>query len=1026
MRRLLILAIAIIAIALAPRAEETGRPVRVACVGNSITYGYLLPDPATQSYPSVLQRFLGQGYEVGNFGHSGATLLSTGHNPYIKREVYGKSLDFRPDVAIIHLGVNDTDPRNWPHFSDRFLTDYLYLIESYRRVNPDMRIIISRLTPLGAAHRRFPTGTEQWRDSINRTIERVAEVAGVELMDLGAPLLDRPDLIHDAIHPDSTGAVLMAREAAAVITGRRDPTRLRPVYAPGMVLQRYRPIRIEGFADPGVTVDVTLGDDRTSATADSRGQWAATLPPRHESTGLTLSVEAPDTLIRLDDIAVGEVWIASGQSNMEFRLDQAEEWMQGRCVRPDSLLRFFTMRPSPATDNREWSAGDMARVDSLDYFRIPSRWEAVDSSNAGGVSAVAYFFGRMLRDSLQVPVGIVANAVGGSPAESWIDIETLWREEPQALVDWRRNDYIQPWCQGRAHLNAPGHRHPYEPSYLFATGIRPLGQLPVAGTIWYQGESNAHNTELHERMFPRVVDSWRRAFDSPDMPFLTVQLSSLNRPSWPLFRDSQRRLALAIPGVEMAVSSDAGDPGDVHPRRKKPVGERLARLALNRVYGNTGLVCSGPEAIAARPIPGALVLTMANADGMHGSDSDTIRGFEVAADIRGPFYPAVARVHGNTLILISMQEPNPTAARYGWKPYTDANLVNSDELPASTFSIVAAPDSSASAEEGIERGLSGMFAAAFPGDSVIVTAGGCNFPTDTPLAPGAVKKFYRGIYTAPAYEATSWTRTGSLPEPMAYGATAMTPQGAVLIGGSNDDGLSSRVWLLNAGGELTELPSLPYGIDNAAAAAIGPKVYLAGGTGPDGNPGRELLCLDLSDTAGGWKTLKPMPGPARMQPVVAASGGKLYLFGGFAGRTADSGPTLSTDGLCYDPRKGKWSAVAGPVEPDGTPLSLGGGSAGTLPDGRIIAVGGVNARIFLDALTAQAPDYLSHPVEWYRFNPYICVFDPAAGTWNLSPSPATARAGASLVTLPGRYKAIVLGGELKPRIRTPRPVLLTL
>ena len=141
--------------------------------------------------------------------------------------------------------------------------------------------------------------------------------------------------------------------------------------------------------------------------------------------------------------------------------------------------------------------------------------------NAPELSAVAYFFGRRLRDALGVPVGIVANAVGGSTTESWIDIETLWREEPGVLVDWQTNDYIQPWAQGRARLNAPGHRHPYEPSYLFAAGIRPLGQLPVAGTIWYQGESNAHNAEVHERMFRRVVSSWRDALGSADMPFLT-------------------------------------------------------------------------------------------------------------------------------------------------------------------------------------------------------------------------------------------------------------------------------------------------------------------------------------------------------------------------------------------------------------------------------------------------------------------------------------------------------------------------
>ncbi len=1024
MKRLKIAALALAAAAcLSARSVVTAspaadRPCKVACIGNSITYGYLLPDRENNAYPSVLGRILGPEYEVGNFGHSGATLLRHGHSPYNNHAAYRASLEFAPDIAIIHLGVNDTDPRNWPNYGDEFITDYLALIDSYREVNPDMDIYISRLTPLGAAHRRFPTGTRDWRDSINAVIERIASLADVKLIDLGAPLRDRPDLIHDAIHPDSVGAILMAREAAASITGRRGLTALRPVYAPGMVVQRYRPIYISGTADAGRPVTVTLGSDRATTVTPLSGRWEVTLPPRAEATGLTLTVEAPDTVITLSDVAVGEVWIASGQSNMEFRLRQAAEGAEAIASASDPLLRFFTMHPSPATDSRTWTDEELARVDSLDYFTIPARWEGASPETVADVSAIAYFFGRQLRDSLRVPVGIIGNAVGGSPAESWIDLTTLEQTEPAALLNWRGNDYIQPWCQGRARLNSPGnHRHPYEPSYLYSAAIRPLEGLPVAGVIWYQGESNAHNIEVHERMFPRLVDSWRRAFRSPDMPFLTVQLSSIARPSWPLFRDSQRRLADRLPGVWMAVSSDLGDSLDVHPRRKAPVGDRLARLALHRVYSLTGLEDHGPTPLSARALPGCLVINMTHAEGLHPAQGDSIIGFEVASSPLGPFYPAKAAVNGPTIILTSMQEPSPTAARYAWQPFTRANLVNGAELPASTFTISAPADASIAPEEGIERGLSGAFAAILP-DGRIMMAGGCNFPTDTPLAPDAKKKFYQGIYAAkPAEGALAWERIGSLLEPMTYGSTALTPSGRIiLIGGSNAAGLSDKVYALEPDGSLSILPSLPVGFDNGAAAAIGNIIYLAGGN--------SLLCLDLDNLDKGWKALRDIPGPGRTQPVMAASDGKLYIFGGFSGRTPESEPTLSTDGLCYWPRKNKWTAVGGPTEPDGTPLSLGGGSAATLPDGRILAIGGVNARIFLDALTAQAPDYLSHPIEWYRFNPYACIFSPSTESWSVAPSPSTARAGANLLV--GPEAAIILGGELKPRIRTPRPAILPL
>ncbi len=1020
---LLLAAFAALTAPLTEAAQE--RPLKVACIGNSITYGHGVENREHNSYPSVLGRLLGNGYEVANFGHSGSTLLNHGHNPYTKVPEYAASLEFNPDIAIIHLGINDTDPRNWPDYGDQFITDYLSLIDSYRRVNPDVRIIISRLTPLGAAHKRFPTGTQAWRDSINAAIGRVAEVADVELMDFGRPLMDRPELLGDAIHPDATGAAIMAREAASAITGRRGGTRMLPVYAPGMVLQRYRPIRIAGKADNGTAVTVTLGGDKASAVADYNGDWSVTLPSRPEATGLTVTVSAPDTTIVLDDVAIGEVWLASGQSNMEFHLRHAKTGAEAIASSADPLLRFFTMTPSASTNNVTWSKEKIEAVDSLNYYSVPDRWAAASPETVADVSAVAYFFARQLRDSLKVPVGIVANPVGGSTTESWIDIETLKREEPAVLVNWKRNDYVQPWAQGRAEKNAPGaHRHPYEPSYLYAAGIRPLGQFPFAGTIWYQGESNAHNVENHERLFGYLVDSWRNTFDSPEMPFLIVQLSSIDRPSWPSFRDSQRRLAAKIPGVRMAVSSDQGDSLDVHPTNKQPVGERLSRLALHHVYSMGNVVPSGPLPVRAEALPGgALAIEMEYADGgMQPSSGSEITGFEVASSILGPYYPATATVSGNRIILKSMQEPNPTAARYGWQPFTRANLVNGALLPASTFRI--AVENGPDPDQGIERGVSGSFAALLPSGLVMI-AGGCNFPTDTPMAPGAQKKFYSGIYTAdPEAEQIDWTLVAHMPAPMAYGATASVEAGAVLIGGSNAQGLSKDVYLFN-GSELSTLPSLPYGIDNAAAAAIGNKVYLAGGNGPDGLPGNELLCLDLDQPAKGWVALKQMPGNPRVQPAVAAADGKIYVFGGFAGRTAKAEPTVSTDGLCYDPRKNKWTAVAGPTEPDGTPLGLGGGVAASLPNGDIVAIGGVNAGVFLAALINQAPDYLSHPIEWYRFNTYTCVFHPADGTWTVAPGHDTARAGASMVVVPQSKSAIVTGGELKPRIRTPRPTRLS-
>jgi sialate O-acetylesterase len=295
----------------------------------------------------------------------------------------------------------------------------------------------------------------------------------------------------------------------------------------------------------------------------------------------------------------------------------------------------------------------------------------------------------MLSDSLGVPVGIIHNALGGSPAEAWIDRKTLEFEMPRILTDWRKNDHIQQWVRERASQNIakatnPYQRHPYEPAYLFETGIEPLAKYPVRGAIWYQGESNAHNIECHEELFPLLVDSWRNNWGDAAMPFYYVQLSSLNRPSWPLFRDSQRRLMSSRPALGMAVSSDRGDSLDVHPRLKGDIGRRLASWALHDTYGHKGCVPSGPLYRSVDFKGNTAVVSFDYAEGLAPSSGSEIIGFEIA-DETGVYHPAKAVVKGNTVSLTAKEVKKPMYVRYGWQPFTRANLVNGVGYPASTF-----------------------------------------------------------------------------------------------------------------------------------------------------------------------------------------------------------------------------------------------------------------------------------------------------------------------------------------------------
>ena len=289
--------------------------VKVACVGNSITYGATIPDPQRDSYPSQLARMLGPDYEVGNFGRSGATLMKRGHRPYNATEECAAAKDFAGDIAVIHLGVNDTDPRDWPDFSDDFVGDYVELIDSLRARNPKVRVIIANISPVRTTHYRWRSGTCEWRDAVRACVADVAEITGSELIDFNEPLLDRQNLLADGLHPNAEGATLLARTVYKAITGNYGGLKLPEVWGDGMVVQRYRPVTVNGTADAGSEVRVTLGQASASAKADNRGRWSVTLPPMKEATGLSMTVSDGRSRLEFSDIAVGEVWLASGQGN---------------------------------------------------------------------------------------------------------------------------------------------------------------------------------------------------------------------------------------------------------------------------------------------------------------------------------------------------------------------------------------------------------------------------------------------------------------------------------------------------------------------------------------------------------------------------------------------------------------------------------------------------------------------------------------------------------------------------------------
>ena len=667
---------------------------KVACIGNSVTYGYGHKDPKATSYPTQLQQLLGEEYEVRNFGYSGATLLSKGHRPYINLNEYKAALEFAPDIAVIHLGLNDTDPRNWPNYRDEFYDDYINIIKALREANPKVDVYVCRMTPIFHWHRRFKSGTRDWYHQIQELIPHIAEYGQFEIIDLSRYLYHRPDLMPDALHPDAQGAGIIAKQVYSAITNDFGGLSLPAIYSDNMVIQRDKPFVVKGTANAGDEVIVKLGKKKVKAQTNDWGEWqVAFAPMKADGKSYTMTVECGKEKMTYSNIAVGEVWLCSGQSNMAFMVKETSHIEQSLANVAGKDIRLYDMKPRVLTNNIEWDSIDLVKLNNHDYY-LPTSWQMQNEQNVNDFSAVAYHFGAMLADSLNVPVGLICNAVGGAPAEAFIDRKTL--EFHPVLVDilynWKGNDMIQDWCRGRASKNIAKssnnlQRHPYEPCYLYETGIMPIAHYPIKGAIWYQGESNAHNVELHEVIFPTLIDSWRKTWNDAEMPFYFVQLSSINRPSWPHFRDSQRRMAAEIPNCDFAVSSDKGHPSDVHPKEKAPVGERLARLALNQTYGMSHVAQHGPMPVSAKISNGKIVIEFSNATELSTSDGKALRGLEIGGAV-GSLQEIPSeniKFDGNRIIIEGCG--NAHRVRYAWKPYTDANLVNEADLPASTFEI---------------------------------------------------------------------------------------------------------------------------------------------------------------------------------------------------------------------------------------------------------------------------------------------------------------------------------------------------
>lgn len=472
-------------------------------------------------------------------------------------------------------------------------------------------------------------------------------------------------------------------------------------FSGNMILQRDEPIPVWGKAAPGSRVEVKFGNLTRSVVAASDSSWKLYLPAQtanHQSQSLEISNR--DTAVQFNNILIGDIWICLGQSNMEWPMIREKHYPEEIKNSLQPLLRFYN--PTYAGKNISGTGFSDSVATLLTSGRLyKGYWQACDSSSFKFMSAVAYYFGKQLATELNIPVGLINLSIGGAPLETFIDVKTLLSSKQFAAKvkgDWLKNNALPVWVRERAMQNNGnirdipsdeyGKNHAFKPGFAFESGIKSLLPIPVKGIICYQGESNAQEMERvmeYGALTALMVKDYRKKWRKPGLPFYFVQLSSIDSVNyksqlWPLFRDEQRKMLQLIPNTGMAVSSDIGAKNDVHPTNKKVVGERLARWALNKTY-NKEILPSGPLPLKATYEKGKVILTF-NYPGnrLLTTDRTILSGFSTDGNTE-----CSAFIENDKVILPA--EARPAYVYYGWRPFTDANLINSEGLPASTFKI---------------------------------------------------------------------------------------------------------------------------------------------------------------------------------------------------------------------------------------------------------------------------------------------------------------------------------------------------
>lgn len=474
--------------------------------------------------------------------------------------------------------------------------------------------------------------------------------------------------------------------------------RLPALISDHMLLQGGQPVRIWGRADPGESVSVSFRGQTVSSEADDFGRWSLFLNPSAPGGPFELAIKGKNQ-VTVRDVLVGDVWVASGQSNMVWEVRQSDNAQQEIAAAHFPQIRIFEVA---------LKSSDVPLDD------VTGSWKPCTPESVANFSAVGYFFARHLFQQRKTPIAVIQSAWGGTPADSWTSLTAL-SSDPVLIVSW--NEWAKalaafPDAQARYELAvrrwedsaskakaeakpapprpaAPqGPGHAWTPGGLYNAMIAPLVPYGIKGVIWYQGESNtgARRAPVYERLFETMIRDWRRAWGQGDFPFLFVQLANYAKvgpdTQWPALRNAQFR-TLDQANTGMAVTIDIGNPDNIHPTNKQDVGLRLALAARSVAYGEK-LVFSGPLYRQAVIEGNKMRILFDHVGTGLQAKGGELKGFQIAG-ANGKLVPATAKIDGNTVVVWADEVPHARVVAYGWSDSPDLNLYNKENLPASPF-----------------------------------------------------------------------------------------------------------------------------------------------------------------------------------------------------------------------------------------------------------------------------------------------------------------------------------------------------